>query len=236
MAGKSTYLRQAGIIVLLAQVGSFVPAERAVIGLCDRIFTRVGAHDELARGLSTFMVEMVETAHILAHATPRSLLIFDEVGRGTSTYDGVSIAQAILEYLHDAPQLRSLTLFATHYHELTALAQRLPRLRNFRMEVREEGELVIFLHQVVEGGADRSYGIHVAELAGLPRQVVVRARQVLSELEGQRPLERPAASAQLSLPLDHPVVAELKQLDLERLSPREALEKLYAWQGKHVAP
>ncbi len=235
MAGKSTYLRQAGIIVLLAQVGSFVPATRAVIGLCDRIFTRVGAHDELARGLSTFMVEMVETAHILAHATPRSLLIFDEVGRGTSTYDGVSIAQAILEYLHDAPQLRSLTLFATHYHELTALAQRLPRLRNFRMEVREEGERVIFLHQVVEGGADRSYGIHVAELAGLPRQVVVRARQVLSELEGQRPLERPDASAQLSLPLDHPVVAELKQLDLERLSPREALEKLYAWQGEHVA-
>jgi DNA mismatch repair protein MutS len=236
MAGKSTYLRQAGIIVLLAQAGSFVPAERAVIGLCDRIFTRVGAHDELARGLSTFMVEMVETAHILAHATPRSLLIFDEVGRGTSTYDGVSIAQAILEYLHDAPQLRSLTLFATHYHELTALAQQLPRLRNFRMEVREEGERVIFLHQVVEGGADRSYGIHVAELAGLPRQVVVRARQVLSNLEGQRPLERPEASAQLSLPLDHPVVAELKQLDLERLSPREALDKLYAWQGQHAAP
>ncbi len=193
---------------------------------------RLDAGDQ--QGLSTFMVEMVETAHILAHATPRSLLIFDEVGRGTSTYDGVSIAQAILEYLHDAPQLRSLTLFATHYHELTALAQRLPRLHNFRMEVREEGERVIFLHQVVEGGADRSYGIHVAELAGLPRQVVVRARQVLSELEGQRPLERPDASAQLSLPLDHPVVAELKQLDLERLSPREALEKLYAWQGEHV--
>ena len=236
MAGKSTYLRQAGIMVLLAQAGSFVPAERAVIGLCDRIFTRVGAHDELARGLSTFMVEMVETAHILSHATSRSLLIFDEVGRGTSTYDGVSIAQAILEYLHEAPQLRSLTLFATHYHELTALAQQLPRLRNFRMEVREEGERVTFLHQVVEGGADRSYGIHVAELAGLPRQVVVRARQVLSELEGQRPLERPEASAQLSLPLDHPVVAELKQLDLERLSPREALEKLFAWQGQHAAP
>ncbi len=234
MAGKSTYLRQAGIIVLLAQVGSFVPADRALVGLCDRIFTRVGAHDELARGLSTFMVEMLETAHILAHATPRSLLIFDEVGRGTSTYDGVSIAQAILEYIHDAPQLRSLTLFATHYHELTALAQRLPRLRNFRMEVREDGERVTFLHRVVEGGADRSYGIHVAELAGLPRQVVVRARQVLSDLEGQRPLERPEASAQLSLPLDHPVVAELKQLDLERLSPREALEKLYAWQGEHA--
>jgi len=234
MAGKSTYLRQAGIIVLLAQVGSFVPAEAAVIGLCDRIFTRVGAHDELARGLSTFMVEMVETAHILAHATPRSLLIFDEVGRGTSTYDGVSIAQAILEYLHDAPQIQSLTIFATHYHELTALAERLPQLANYRMEVREEGERVVFLHQVVQGGADRSYGIHVAELAGIPRQVVVRARQILLDLEGQRPLDRPAASAQLHLPLDHPMVDELEQLDLERISPREALEKLFAWQGRRA--
>ena len=236
MAGKSTFLRQAGMIVLLAQIGSFVPAASASIGICDRIFTRVGAHDELARGRSTFMVEMVETAHILVHATPASLLIFDEVGRGTSTYDGVSIAQAILEYLHDSPSLRALTLFATHYHELTALAERLPRLRNYRMEVREEGERVTFLHQVVAGPADRSYGIHVAELAGLPRQVVVRARQVLSELEGARPLERREASAQLSLPLDHPVVAELKQLDLERLSPREALDKLYAWQEQHAAP
>ncbi len=236
MAGKSTFLRQTGIIVLLAQIGSFVPASEAIIGICDRIFTRVGAHDELARGLSTFMVEMVETAHILAHATASSLLIFDEVGRGTSTYDGVSIAQAILEYLHDSPTIGSLTLFATHYHELTALAERLPRLRNFRMEVREEGERVTFLHQVVAGPADRSYGIHVAELAGLPRQVVVRARQVLNELEGDRPLERREASAQLSLPLDHPVVAELKQLDLERLSPREALDKLYAWQGQHATP
>ena len=232
MAGKSTYLRQAGIIVLLAHSGSFVPAESAVIGLCDRIFTRVGAHDELARGLSTFMVEMVETAHILAHATERSLLIFDEVGRGTSTYDGVSIAQAILEYLHDAPQLRSLTIFATHYHELTALSERLPSLANYRMEVLEEGERIVFLHQVVQGGADRSYGIHVAVLAGIPRQVVLRARQVLSELEGQRPLERPAASSQLQLPIDHPIVEELQQLDLERISPREALEKLFAWQGQ----
>ena len=232
MAGKSTYLRQAGIIVLLAHVGSFVPAESAVVGLCDRIFTRVGAHDELARGLSTFMVEMVETAHILAHATPRSLLIFDEVGRGTSTYDGVSIAQAILEYLHDAPQLRSPTIFATHYHELTALSERLPSLANYRMEVLEEGERIVFLHKVVQGGADRSYGIHVAVLAGIPRQVVLRARQVLSELEGQRPLDRPAASAQLQLPIDHPIVEELQQLDLERISPREALEKLFAWQGQ----
>ena len=235
MAGKSTYLRQTALIVLLAQAGSFVPAESAVIGLCDRIFTRVGAHDELARGLSTFMVEMVETAQILAHATSRSLLVFDEIGRGTSTYDGVSIAQAILEYVHEAPQLQCLTLFATHYHELTALAERLPRLRNYRMEVREEGERVVFLHEVVAGGADRSYGIHVAELAGLPRQVVVRARQILSELEGQRPLERPAESAQLALPLEHTLVQELKQLDLERLTPREALDKLFAWQVEHAA-
>ena len=234
MAGKSTYLRQAALIVLLAQVGSYVPASRARIGLCDRIFTRVGAHDELARGMSTFMVEMVETAHILAHATPSSLLIFDEVGRGTSTYDGVSIAQALLEYLHEAPQLRSLTLFATHFHELTALADRLPRLRNFRMEVREEGERVVFLHEVVAGGADRSYGIHVAQLAGLPRQVVMRATSILRELEGQRPLERPQPSAQLSLPLPHPLVEELQELDLEHLTPHQALEKLFAWQGAHA--
>jgi DNA mismatch repair protein MutS len=232
MAGKSTYLRQAGIIVLLAQIGSFVPAESAVIGLCDRIFTRVGAHDELARGLSTFMVEMVEAAHILAHATPRSLLIFDEVGRGTSTYDGLSIAQAILEYLHDAPQLQALTIFATHYHELTALSQRLPCLKNYRMEVREEGERIVFLHQVVPGGADRSYGIHVATLAGIPRQVVVRARQILEELEGQRPLERAASNAQLQLPIEDPIFQELEQLDLERTSPREALDKLFAWQAQ----
>lgn len=234
MAGKSTYLRQAALIALLAQVGSYVPASRAVIGLCDRIFTRVGAHDELARGLSTFMVEMVETAHILAHATPHSLLIFDEVGRGTSTYDGVSIAQALLEYLHEAPQLRSLTLFATHFHELTALADRLPRLRNFRMEVREEGERVVFLHEVVAGGADRSYGIHVAQLAGLPRQVVMRATRILRDLEGQRPLEQPQPSAQLSLPLPHPLVEELQQLDLAHLTPHQALEKLFAWQGEHA--
>lgn len=234
MAGKSTYLRQAALIVLLAHVGSFVPAERARIGMCDRIFTRVGALDELSRGLSTFMVEMVETAHILAHATRQSLLIFDEIGRGTSTYDGVSIAQALLEYLHEAPHLRSLTLFATHYHELTALAERFPRLRNFRMEVREEGERVVFLHQVVEGGADRSYGIHVAELAGLPRQVVLRARDILQDLEGQRPLEQPGPSAQLALPLEQSFLQELQQLNLNELSPREALDKLFEWQVQHA--
>jgi len=234
MAGKSTYLRQAALIVLLAHAGSYVPAQRARIGICDRIFTRVGAHDELARGLSTFMVEMVETAHILAHATPRSLLILDEIGRGTSTYDGISIAQALLEYLHEAPQQRALTLFATHYHELTALAERFPRLRNFRMEVREDGERVIFLHQVVAGGADRSYGLHVAELAGIPRQVVLRARAILKDLEGTRPLERPAPSDQLGLALETPLLQELRQLDLERLTPREALNKLFQWQVQHA--
>ena len=234
MAGKSTVLRQVALIVLLAQVGSFVPAESARVGICDRIFTRVGAHDELARGRSTFMVEMVETAHILTHATARSLIVFDEVGRGTSTYDGVSIAQAILEYIHDAPHLRSLTLFATHFHELTALAERLPRLRNFRMEVREEGESVVFLHQVVPGGADRSFGIHVAQLAGLPRQVVVRSRRILAALEGQRPLERAPASAQLSLELQPGLVDELLQLDLDRLTPRQALDQLFAWQAAHA--
>ncbi len=234
MAGKSTYLRQAALIVLLAHIGSFVPAEKARVGICDRIFTRVGAHDELSRGLSTFMVEMVETAHILAHATQRSLLIFDEIGRGTSTYDGVSIAQALLEYLHEVPHLKSLTLFATHYHELTALADRLVRLKNFRMEVREEGERVVFLHQVVEGGADRSYGIHVAELAGLPRQLVVRAREVLTDLEGQRPLERPAPSAQLVLPLEQSLLHELEQMDLDHLSPRAALDKLFEWKVQHA--
>jgi len=168
MAGKSTYLRQAAVIVLLAQCGSFVPAERAMVGLADRIFTRVGAHDDITAGMSTFMVEMTETAYILNHATRASLVILDEVGRGTSTYDGLSIAQSVVEHLHDSPRLGCRTLFATHYHELTALAESLPRVRNQRVEVLEEGETVRFLHRVVPGGADRSYGIHVAALAGLP--------------------------------------------------------------------
>ena len=199
MAGKSTYLRQAAMIVLLAQCGSFVPAERAMIGLADRVFTRVGAHDDISAGMSTFMVEMTETAYILSHATRSSLVILDEVGRGTSTYDGVSIAQAVVEYLHDAPKLGCRTLFATHYHELTALAERLPRVRNERVEVLEEGDSVRFLHRVVPGGADRSYGIHVAAVAGLPSGVIARARQVLGELVQERPLEPP--ELQLGLPM-----------------------------------
>ena len=233
MAGKSTYLRQAAIIVLLAQCGSFVPAERAVIGLADRIFTRVGAHDDISAGMSTFMVEMTETAYILGHATRASLLILDEVGRGTSTYDGVSIAQAVVEYLHDAPKLGCRTLFATHYHELTALAERLPRVCNQRVEVLEEGDTVRFLHRVVPGGADRSYGIHVAAVAGLPAAVIARARDVLGELERQRPLEPP--EVQLGLPMEmapDPLRKELEDLDPASLSPLEALQKLYELRAK----
>ena len=231
MAGKSTYLRQVALITLLAQVGSFVPARRARIGVCDRIFTRVGAHDDLAAGLSTFMVEMVETAAILRQATARSLLILDEIGRGTSTYDGLSIAQALVEHIHESPHLNCRTLFATHYHELTALADRFPRVVNARVEVVEEGETVTFLHKIRPGGADRSYGIQVARLAGLPAGLLARAREILGELEQQRPLEagRPVP-AQLDLALaaspTHPVIEELAQMDLDGLTPLMALNKL----------
>ena len=233
MAGKSTYLRQAAVIVLLAQCGSFVPADHAVVGLADRVFTRVGAHDDISAGMSTFMVEMTETAYILNHATRSSLVIFDEVGRGTSTYDGVSIAQAVVEHLHDAPKLGCRTLFATHYHELTALAERLPRVRNERVEVLEEGDTVRFLHRVVPGGADRSYGIHVAALAGLPSGVIARARDVLGELERQKPLEPP--EVQLGLPIEmapDPIRKELEDIDPSALSPLEALQKLYQLRAK----
>jgi DNA mismatch repair protein MutS len=228
MAGKSTYLRQAAVIVLLAQCGSFVPADRAVVGLTDRIFTRIGAHDDITAGMSTFMVEMTETANIINHATRSSLVILDEVGRGTSTYDGVSIAQAVVEHLHNSPKLGCRTLFATHYHELTALAERLPRVRNQRVEVLEDGDTVRFLHRVVPGGADRSYGIHVAALAGLPSGVIARARQVLAELERQRPLEPP--ELQLGLPIElapDPLRKELEEIQPDSLSPLEALQKLY---------
>jgi DNA mismatch repair protein MutS len=228
MAGKSTFLRQAAVIVLLAQCGSFVPAESAVVGLADRIFTRVGAHDDITAGMSTFMVEMTETANILNHATRSSLVIFDEVGRGTSTYDGLSIAQAVVEQLHESPKLGCRTLFATHFHELTALAERLAHVSNQRVEVLEDGETVRFLHRVVPGGADRSYGIHVAALAGLPSGVIARARQVLADLERQRPLEPP--ELQLGLPMEmapDPLRKELQEIEPDSLSPLEALQKLY---------
>ena len=183
MAGKSTYLRQVALTVLMAQVGSFVAARSARVGVVDRIFTRVGAQDEIASGASTFMVEMTETSYILSHATPRSLVVFDEVGRGTSTYDGLAIARAVLEYLHNHAGSQSKTLFATHFHELAELESTLPRVKNSRVDVLEEQGNVVFLHKVVPGGADRSYGVNVAKLAGLPRPVLRRAEQVLHELE-----------------------------------------------------
>ena len=240
MSGKSTYLRQVALIVLLAQVGSFVPAGSAEIGLVDRIFTRVGAQDEISAGQSTFMVEMVETANILNHATKRSLLILDEIGRGTSTYDGISIAWAVVEYIHNHPNLQAKTLFATHYHELTELARFLPRVRNYNVAVAEEGDRVIFLRKVVPGGADRSYGIHVAQLAGLPRPVIRRAEEILKNLE-QEVQRSPAGSVprrvtqaqQLALfPASHPVLDDLKALDVSAMSPLEAINKLFELQEK----
>lgn len=230
MAGKSTYLRQVGLIVLLAQCGSFVPAARARIGLCDRIFTRVGASDQLALGRSTFLVEMEETANILHHCTDRSLVLLDEIGRGTSTYDGLSIAWAVSEHLHESAGKRALTLFATHYHELTGLAGRYARIRNYQVAVRRAGERVIFLHEIRPGGCDDSYGIEVARLAGLPPEVVARAREILLELEsGEFHPERfRPAVPQLGLftpPLD-PLVEELSELGVESLSPLEAINRL----------
>ncbi|MDO9124331.1 MAG: DNA mismatch repair protein MutS, partial [Deltaproteobacteria bacterium] len=183
MAGKSTYLRQVAIIILLAQMGSFVPASEARIGLVDRIFTRIGALDNIMRGQSTFMVEMMETARILQQATSRSFVVLDEVGRGTSTFDGLSIAWAVVEHLHDHPLLRPRTLFATHYHELTELALTKERVKNYNVAVREWGGEIIFLRKVVEGGTNRSYGIQVARLAGLPAKVIDRAKEILSNLE-----------------------------------------------------
>ena len=183
MAGKSSWLRQTALIVLMAQIGSFVPATSARIGLVDRIFTRIGAHDDISSGQSTFMVEMLEFANILHHATPRSLVLLDEIGRGTSTWDGLAIARAVVEYLHNSSRLGCRTLFATHFHELTSLADHLPGVFCARMDVLEEGDRVVFLHRVVPGGADRSYGVHVAELAGVPRGLTRRAREILTDLE-----------------------------------------------------
>ena len=238
MSGKSTYLRQVALIALLAQMGSFVPAGSAKIGLVDRIFTRIGAQDEIHAGQSTFMVEMVETANILHNATERSLLILDEIGRGTSTYDGVSIAWAVIEYLHNHPDLRSKTLFATHYHELTQLSELLPGVRNYNVAVSEADGKVVFLHKIIEGGADRSYGIHVGQLAGLPKPVVGRAQEILKQLEsssGSAVKIDPTAPKQIALfPETNPLIDELKEIDVNALSPMEALNKLYEWQRKFL--
>jgi DNA mismatch repair protein MutS len=238
MSGKSTYIRQVALIVLMAQIGSFVPADSASIGLVDRIFTRVGASDDIARGQSTFMVEMVETANILHNASARSLLILDEIGRGTSTYDGLAIAWAIVEYIHNHPQMRARTLFATHYHELTDLAERLPHVANHNVAVAEQGDRVVFLHKIIPGPADRSYGVHVAQLAGLPKSVISRAREILSELEasgaaGPRRSNAPPTVYQLSLfSRDDPIIADLRALDINALSPLDALNKLYELQQR----
>jgi len=240
MSGKSTFLRQAALVVLMAQMGSFVPASSALIGLVDRIFTRIGAQDEIHAGQSTFMVEMIETANILNHATSRSLLILDEVGRGTSTYDGVSIAWAVVEYIHNHPELRARTLFATHYHELTQLSDLLPGVRNYNVAVSESGGQVIFLHKIIPGGADRSYGIHVAQLAGLPRPVILRADEILRQLEassGKAVKINPNLPQQMALfPETNPLLNDLREIDLNTLSPIEALNRLYEWQKKYSKP
>ncbi len=238
MSGKSTFLRQVALIVLMAQMGSFVPADLVRVGLVDRIFTRIGAQDEIHAGQSTFMVEMVETANILHHATPRSLLVLDEIGRGTSTYDGVSIAWAVVEYIHNHPQLRSKTLFATHYHELIQLADLLPGVRNYNVAVSEADGRVVFLHKIIPGGTDRSYGIHVGQLAGLPQPVVQRATEILQQLEassGKAVKINPNAPQQLALfPETNPLLDELKNIDVNTLSPIEALNRLYEWQRKYI--
>ncbi len=235
MAGKSTFLRQVALITLMAQIGSFVPAQSATVGLVDRIFTRVGAQDDIASGQSTFMVEMTESAYILGHCSPRSLVVLDEIGRGTSTYDGLAIAQAVVEYLHNSPRSAAKTLFATHYHELNALADTLPRIRNYRMDVLEEGDDVVFLRKVVPGGADRSYGVHVARLAGMPRAVVRRAQELLRELEGPRGKRggNSAPEPQLTfLNPDDGLLRELAALDVESMTPVEALTQLFAIQKR----
>ena len=237
MAGKSTYLRQVALIVLMAQIGSFVPADEARIGLVDRIFTRIGAQDEISAGQSTFMVEMVEAANLLNHATARSLLVLDEVGRGTSTYDGISIAWAMVEHIHNHPRLQCKTLFATHYHELTQLADLLPRVHNYNVAVAEEKDNVVFLRRIVPGGADQSYGIHVAQLAGLPRPVIHRAEEILEELEqeARAPGSTPRTIEVRQLPLfatGSPLLEELQSLDVSAMTPLEAISKLYELQKK----
>jgi DNA mismatch repair protein MutS len=258
MAGKSTFIRQAALLTLMAQVGSFVPAQSATIGVADRIFARIGASDDLARGRSTFMVEMTETARILNTATRRSLVILDEIGRGTSTYDGLSLAWAVVEHLHDAVGCR--TLFATHYHELTQLAAQLMGLANYNVAVREWHGEVIFLHQIIAGAADKSYGIHVAQMAGVPRQVNERAKEILAGLEAasapqgaanhavganghaQRRLDRGrrgGANSHFQLTLfelaEHPLLDAIRNLELDATSPREAMQLIHDWQEQLTA-
>jgi len=234
MAGKSTYIRQVALIAILAQMGSYVPAAAAQIGLIDQVFSRIGASDDLARGQSTFLVEMSETAHILNHATARSLVLLDEIGRGTSTYDGISIAWAVAEFLLTTSKSAAKTLFATHYWELTRLEAEFPRAVNFQTAVQEIPSGIVFLRKIVKGGTDKSYGIHVAKLAGLPMKAIRRAEEMLLQLEAKSPRKRMKMEEQLSLfsPPEDPVLAELKSLDLNQTTPLQALQKLMEWQGR----
>ena len=237
MAGKSTYMRQVALIVLMAQMGSFVPAASARIGVVDRIFTRIGASDDLSAGQSTFMVEMTEVADILRHATKHSLLILDEIGRGTSTFDGMSIARAVLEYCADKKLLGAKTLFATHYHELTELENTLPGTVNYNIAVKTRGEDIIFLRKILPGGADRSYGIEVAKLAGLPDKVVQRAKTVLKELEEENGVQYVAARKeedQVSLTAigEGEVQDSLRRCQPDTLTPNEAMSLIYEWKQK----
>ena len=251
MAGKSTYMRQAALIVLMAQMGSFVPAASADIGIADRIFTRVGASDDLASGQSTFMVEMNEVANILRNATKNSLLILDEIGRGTSTFDGLSIAWAVVEHISDKKKLGAKTLFATHYHELTELEGRLPGVNNYCIAVKEQGDDIIFLRKIIQGGADKSYGIQVAKLAGIPSSVTDRAKEIVLQLvnadiastareiageeakylENSEPSFVEESRAEAALP-DDLIIAQIAALDLGRLTPLEAINLLYQYQDE----
>jgi DNA mismatch repair protein MutS len=233
MAGKSTYMRQVALIVLMAQMGSFVPARSARIGLVDRVFTRIGASDDLASGQSTFMVEMAEVANILKYATARSLLILDEIGRGTSTYDGMAIARAVLEYAANKRRLGAKTLFATHYHELSTIEHQLPNVKNYNIAVKKRGDQMIFLRKIVPGATDDSFGIEVAKLAGIPNVVITRAREILAELEsqgGQSAVQAiPEPDDQVSM-LDlraQQVCAALEAISVETLTPIEAMNELY---------
>lgn len=240
MSGKSALLRQTGLIVLMAQMGSFVPATEARLGLVDKIFTRVGASDNLSTGESTFMVEMNETASIMNNISPRSLILLDEIGRGTSTYDGISIAWAIAEFLHQHPTARAKTLFATHYHELNELTTTFPRIKNFNVSVREVGNRIVFLRKLVPGGSEHSFGIHVARMAGMPPKLIVRASEILKRLEQERTggekikdslkkVQKQAYQLQM-FSIDDPVLAKIRDmlnnLDVNSLTPVEALMKL----------
>lgn len=242
MAGKSALLRQTALITLMAQIGCFVPAESAHIGIVDKIFTRVGASDNISVGESTFMVEMNEASDILNNMTSRSLVLFDELGRGTSTYDGISIAWAIVEYIHEHPNAKAKTLFATHYHELNEMERAFKRIKNYNVSVKEVGNKVIFLRKLIPGGSEHSFGIHVAKMAGMPKSIVKRSNEILKQLESEnrqegitgKPVKAIASAAegyQLSFfQLDDPVLSqvrdEIKNLDVNNLTPLEALNKL----------